>query len=101
MTKAVLLNSATGQLETTQVLPVVALRPVPYFKEITRSNGVITQISVYTSSAKTTELYRKTITRSSGQITSITETDYTRSPSVSRTKTITRSSGQIASIEVT
>lgn len=99
MTKAVLLNS-TGQLETTQVLPVVALRPVPYFKEITRSGGVITQISIYTTSAKTVELYRKTITRTAGQITSITETDYTRSPSVSRTKTITRSAGAITSIEV-
>lgn len=101
MTKAVLLNSATGQLETTQVLPVVALRPIPSFKEVTRSNGVITQISIYTSSAKTVELYRKVITRSSGQITSITETDYTRNPSVSRTKTIARSNGSIISIEVT
>lgn len=98
---AVLLNSTTGQLETTQVLPVVALRPVPYFKEITRSGGVITQISIYATSAKTVELYRKVINRTAGQITSITETDYTRNPSVSRTKTINRTAGSIASIEVT
>ena len=100
MTKAVLLNT-TGQLETTLVLPVVALRPVPCFKEVTYDgNNRITGINIRASNGGAI-LYSKAITRTAGVITSITETDNTRNPSVSRTKTINRTAGVIASIEVT
>jgi hypothetical protein len=98
MTKAVQLSSS-GNLETTNILPLVSLRPEPFYKAITRTNGAITQISIYVSNGGA-ELYRKTITRTNGAITSVTETDYTRSPAVTRTKTITRTDGAIAAIGV-
>jgi hypothetical protein len=98
MTKAVQLNGS-GNLETTSVLPLVSLRPEPFYKEITRTDGVITRISTYVSNGGV-ELYRKQINRSGGVIASITETDYTRNPAVVRTKTITRTSGAITAVGV-
>jgi hypothetical protein len=98
MTKAVQLGSS-GNLETTNILPLVSLRPEPFYKTITRTDGAITQISIYVSNGGA-ELYRKAITRTNGAITSITETDYTRSPAVTRTKTITRTDGAITAIGV-
>lgn len=99
MTKAVLLNPATGNLETTNILPLVSLRPEPFYREITRVGGVITRISTYVSNGGA-ELYRKTITRTNGVITSITETDYSRNPAVTRTKIIARIDGAITAIGV-
>ena len=98
MAKAIQLNGS-GNLETTSVLPLVSLRPEPFYKTITRTNGAITRISIYVSNGGA-ELYRKDITRTNGAITSITETDYTRSPAVTRTKTITRTDGAITAIGV-
>lgn len=94
MTRSVLLNSATGQLETTQVLPVAALRPVNSFTKVFKTNGVISRKSIYTTSAMTVELYRVELNRNgSGQIATITETDYTRNPAVVVTRTIGRVDG--------
>lgn len=101
MTRSVLLNSATGQLETTQVLPVAALRPVPCFKEVIYDgNNRITGVNIRASNGGAI-LYSRAITRSGGQIVSITETDNTRSPAISRTKTISRTAGFIIGVEVT
>ena len=102
MTKAVLLNSATGQLETTQVLPVVALRPVNSFTKIFKTNGLVSSKSIYATSAMIVELYRVELNRNqSGQIATITETDYTRTPPVVVTRTITRVDGSLDNINAT
>lgn len=100
MTKAVLLNT-TGQLETTNIIPLIKLRPQPNFKEVIYDgNNQISGVNIRTSNGGTI-LYSKTITRTAGRITSIAEVDYTRNPPVSRTRIITRTAGSIASIEVT
>ena len=99
MTKAVLLNSATGQLETTRVLPVADLRPVNSFTKVFKTDGVISRKSIYTTSAMTVELYRVELNRNgSGQIATITETDYTRNPPVVVTRTLARINGDLDSI---
>ena len=72
----------------------------PQLREIIRTDGQITRVSIYSTPAKTTELYRKTLNYTSGTLTSITETDYTTNPPTTRTKTLTRSSGQITTVEV-
>ena len=84
----------------TNTLHLVTTQARPQFKEITRTAGDITRISIYTNSSKTTELYRKTFAYSGGELATITEVDYTRSPNVTRTKTFTRTLGDLVSIEV-
>lgn len=97
MTKAVLLNT-TGQLETTLVLPVVALRPVPHFSDAVRAGAELGEVDTYTDSGKSTLLYTKIVNRSSGLITGASLVDYTRQ--VALTELITRSNGRIVGVQV-
>lgn len=100
MTKAVLLNT-TGQLETTNIVPLIKLRPQPNFKEVVYDNSnQLIGVNIRVSSGGTI-LYSKTIVRTDGRITSIIEVDYTRDPHVSRTRIITRIAGLLSSTEVT
>lgn len=97
MTKAVLLNT-TGQLETTQVLPVVALRPVPHFSEAVRFGTELAEVDTYADSGKSTLLYTKLVNRSEGLISGASLIDYTRQ--IPLTQLITRSNGRIVSVQV-
>ena len=100
MTKAVLLNT-TGQLETTNVVPLLAVRPEPNYREVLwDNNDRLSGVNIRVSDGGTI-LYSKVITRVAGVITSILETDYTRNPPVQRTRTITRVAGRLAGKEVT
>lgn len=98
MTKAILLNT-TGQLETTNIIPLIKLRPQPNFKEVVYDNNQLIGVNIRVSSSGTI-LYSKTIVRTDGRITSIIEVDYTRNPPVSRTRIITRIAGLLSSTEV-
>jgi len=95
MTKAVLLNSA-GQLETTQVLPVVALRPVPHFAEVVRSGDLLIEIDTYADSSESLLLHTKAVNRSSGLINSASLLETGQTP---LTVLITRNNGRIVSVE--
>lgn len=99
MTRSVLLNA--GQLETALVLPVVSLRSMECYTKIFKTNGQITQKSIYADNNMATELYRVVPNRINGQIVSVTETDYTRNPVVVITRVINRAAGQIDNIDST
>lgn len=96
MSKSLVL--ASGQLQTTAIVPAVAFRPELHYKEITYPNANITRISYYPTSAKTTELYRITLTRTNGIVTGRVDNDYTQG--ITRTTSYTRTNGIISSAEV-
>lgn len=99
MTKAIVLNPNTGQLQTTQILPYVAFRPELHFKEVTYPTSATVRVSYYTNSSKTVELYRITLTRTNGIVTARVDNDYTQN--LTRTTSYTRTGGVITSVEVT
>jgi hypothetical protein len=99
MTRALVLNPTTGNLETSAILPHIALRPELHYKEISYPDANTLRVSYYTNSSKTTELYRITVTRTNGVITSRTDVDYTKN--ITRNTAYTRTNGLISSVEVT
>ena len=75
-------------------LTAVAILPPNSYTKITKTNGLISQKSIYSDNTMTTELYRVALGRNqAGQILTITETDYTRNPAVVVTRTIGRVDG--------
>jgi hypothetical protein len=95
MSKSLVL--ASGQLQTTAIVPAVAFRPELHYKEVTYPTATTMRISYYTNSAKTTELYRITLTRTNGIVGRV-DNDYTQS--ITRTTSYTRTNGIISSVEV-
>jgi hypothetical protein len=98
MSKSLVLDAVSGQLQTTAIVPAVAFRPELHYKEVTYPNANTIRISYYTNSAKTTELYRITLTRTNGIVTGRVDNDYTQS--ITRTTSYTRTNGIISSVEV-
>ena len=90
MTKAIQLNPSTGTLETTDILSVAAKRRDPHQKVITRTNGLITQVSWYLGLA---EIYRKEVTWQSGFPTLAKHFDYVNN--VTRCKEIAKVGGAL------
>jgi hypothetical protein len=96
MSKSLVLDAVSGQLQTTAIVPAVAFRPELHYKEVTYPTATTMRISYYTNSAKATELYRITLTRTNGIVTGRVDNDY----SITRTTSYTRTNGIISSVEV-
>lgn len=74
------------------------------YEEVTRVSGLVTDISIWTTSGKTQKIKGTAITRTSGLVSSIVETRYDANGTLlaggTFTKTITRASGLVTSIAV-
>lgn len=96
MAKAIQL--VNGELATADVISAAAKRRDPCVRDITRDgNGRITQISWFSDSGRTQELYRKEITWGSGLPTLAKHSDYVYN--VTRCRTLAKVGG-VLQVEV-